>query len=368
MAEQSNGSPRLRQLGWWLALGVSACWCVAYTPAVFAFYTTVQNDYYVVNVVDDSVSFDSIGGFQVHTGFSHPAGAGKDITYNSAGSVNIGTSFSGIRIQGDNANVYTSDSHGAGTVDTVNNLDTYFSFEGPTPGYIGAGWRTMWDLFPEQLEIVQDVIVGGDEFDQAAVYHTVEIINGRNAQVELEWLNLLDFDTATDGGPKNSVERASGGVLVDNPNEYSHGPLFADELIRVSDYPMPGGYYAFWSLTFDPGFRPELDGEPLVATAPEEFQYVAWATAYDPANFLRENNVFDYAVDTSLDVATSLDSAGIARFQATVPQDGSVRFTQVIWAQPVPEPATLSLLASGLMGLAVLVWRRRPFADRCVGS
>jgi hypothetical protein len=215
----------------------------------------------------------------------------------------------------------------------------------------------MWDLFPEHLEIVQDVIVVGDEFDQAAVYHTVEIINGRNAPVELEWLNLLDFDTATDGGPENTVERAGGGVLVDNPNEYSHEPQFTDELVRVSDYPVPGGYDAFWSLTFDPGFRPELEGAPLVVTAPEEFQYVAWVAAYDPANFSIPNNVFDYVVDTSLDVATSLDSAGIARFRATVPQDGSVRFTQVIWARPIPEPSTAALAVAALV-LLLGLWRR----------
>jgi hypothetical protein len=311
------------------------------------FYTTIQNDFYVAHVVNDVSTSppDSIGGFQLHTGAAHPAGAGQDITYSSDGNVNIGTSFSGIRVNGDNARAYASDAHGGGTANPVKNLDAYFSTQGPTPGYAGAGWRTVWDLFDEQLQITQDVIAVGVEADKAAVYHTVEIVSGRGASTQVEWLNLMDFDTETDGGPAITVERFAGPVLVSNPHEYSHAPSFADELVRVSDFPAAGAYDAFWTLSHDPGLLPVLEGEPLAVTPPNRYQYVAWATAYNPANFAIAANVFDYAVDPTLDVATSIDSAGISLFVFKIPANGTVRFTQAFWAELVPEPAT-ALLAS----------------------
>ncbi len=323
-----------------------------------SFYTTVQNDFYVVNVVNDVSTSppDSIGGFQLHTGVAHPAGPGKDLTFGSSGNVNIGTSFSGLRVNNDNARVYTSDAHGAGTASPVNNLDAYFSTQGPTPGFVGSGWRTLWDLFDENLQITQDVIAVGVEADKSAVYHTVEIRSGAGASVQVEWLNVIDFDTETDGGPANTVERFAGPVLMSNPHEYAHAPTFPDELVRVSDYPAAGAYDAFWSLSYDPGLAPVLEGVPLAVTPPDRFQYTAWATAFNPANFSIAANVFDYAVDPTLDVATAIDSAGIAHFTAKIPTNGAVRFTQAFWVEAVPEPATSlpALLAS--LGLAL---RRR---------
>jgi hypothetical protein len=299
---------------------------------------------------------DSIGGFQLSTGASHGAGLNRNITFGSSGNVNIGTSFSGVRVNGDNARVYVSDAHGAGTANPVNNLDAYFSTQGPTPGFAGAGWRTVWDLSVEQLQITQDVIAVGVEADKSAVYHTVEIVSGRGASTQVEWLNLMDFDTATDGGPANDVERFSGATLVTNPHEYAHAPAFADELVRVSDYPAAGAYDAFWSLSYDPGLAPVLEGQALTVTTPNEFKYVAWAAAFNPANFAIAANVFDYAVDSGLDVATAIDSAGVAEFTAKVPAFGTVRFTQVLWAEPIAEPASVGL---GAWALGVVCATRR---------
>ncbi|MGI9458129.1 MAG: PEP-CTERM sorting domain-containing protein [Aeoliella sp.] len=346
----------------WIIIGLFLVnFCAAANS--YGVFTTVQNDYYVINVVNDTSTQppDSIGGFQLHTGPLHPAGPDKDITYGSSGNVNIGTSFSGIRVSGDNANAYTSDTHGAGTASPVINLDEFFSTQGATPGYASSGWRTHWDLFAEQLEIVQDVIAVGDHFDQSAIYHTVNIINGRNSPVQIDWLNLMDFDTNTDGGPSNTVERSGGIVLVENSHEYSHTPSLPDELVRISDFPGLGTYDAFWSISHDPGLRPVLEGEPLVVTTPDEFQFVAWATAFNPANFGLPLNVFDYLVDPTLDVATSLDSAGIAKFSATIPTNGSVRFTQVFWVQPIPEPSTLPLI---VLSLAILAFCRLQNVER----
>lgn len=336
----------------WTAAVYSLC-LAGRMPVCHAFYTTVENDFYVINVVNDTSTSppDSIGGFQMHTGVSHPAGFGKDVTYSSDGNVNIGTSFSGIRVNGDNAHVYTSDAHGGGTASSVNNLDAYFSTQGPTPGFVGSGWRTLWDLFDEQLEITQDAIAVGAEFDKSAIYHTVKIVNGRGASVEVEWLNLMDFDTLTDGGPSNTVERSSGAVLVDDPHEYLHAPSLGDELVRIGDFPGARAYESFWSLSYDPGFQPVLQGVPLTVTMPEEFKFVAWAAAYNPANFSISQNVFDYVVDPSLDVATSLDSAGIASFRAKIPAGESVRFTQIFWVVPVPEPGALVLTMLAVVGI-----------------
>lgn len=353
--------------GWRLRRGVRLAGVVVALGWLFAAWVsrgraiaTVQNDFYVINVANDTSTSppDSIGSFQMHTGVGHPAGPNKDITFGSSGSVNIGTSFSGIRVNGDNARAYASDAHGSGTANPVKNFDAYFSTQGPTPGFAGAGWRTVWDLFDEQLQITQDVIAVGVEADKSAIYHTVEIVSGRGASAQVEWLNLMDFETETDGGPANTVERFGGAALVNNSHEYAHAPSFPDELVRVSDFPAAGAYEAFWSLSYDPGLAPVLEGEALTATTPSQFKYVAWAVAFNPANFSVAANVFDYAVDGSLDVATAIDSAGLAAFTAKIPAFGSVRFTQVFWAEPIAEPASLSLAGYGLLLLGAVFQKR----------
>lgn len=318
-----------------------------------AFFTTVQNDYYVANVVDDTgaAAPDSIGGFQLHTGPAHPAGPNLPLNFGNQGNVNIGTSYSGIRVGGDNARVYTTDAKGAGAANPVNNLDGFYSTEGPTPGYGGAGWRTVWDLFPEQLEITQDVIVVGDAFENSAIYHTVEIRNGGSETALVEWLNLIDFDTVGDSGPNHTMERPGNLVFVDGPNEYTH-PTKIDEFVRVSDFPTPGAYEAFWTVTYETGLLPELEGEPLAITHADEYQFVAWSAAFDPSNFGIPANVFDYAIDPTLDVATSIDTAGIAKFQGVVPAGGSYRVTQAFWVRPIPEPTSAALVLVALAGLA----------------
>jgi hypothetical protein len=77
--------------------------------------------------------------------------------------------------------------------------------------------------------------------------------------------------------------------------------------------------------------------------------------------------VFDYEIDPAKAITGEGgpidDSAGIAKFTATIPSDGSARFTQVIFVRAIPEPSSAAILLLGCM-LAVVGradrgrWRR----------
>ena len=296
---------------------------------------TVQNDFYVASVRE--MADGKPGTLQVRTGQNHLAGDQLDMTFQSTPSnVNIGTSFSGIRVDGDNANAYTQGAQGS----VLNDLDTYWSFEEDTPGHDGRGWRTGWDLFQEQLEIIQDVIAVGEDADRSAIYHTVLIRNGRPGPVTIEWMNLYDWSTEQDGGPSATIVRPDGATIVpEQIHESLHAPG-SDELVRLQNYQGYPAYEVYLSLSHDLGILPEVDGDLLTTTTPDIHKFVQWDTAWNPSNFGLPFDVFDYEIDKAKDIATNgtgiNDSASISMFTATIPQNGEVRLTQVLFVRDAP--------------------------------
>jgi hypothetical protein len=341
-----------------------AGWLV-WAPQPARAIVTAQNDFYVVHVAEGSsaVPDSSIGSFQAHTGPAHPTGDMNDINFaSSPGNVNVGTGFSGIRLGGDDALAFSYGGSG-----DVNDLDPFFSSEGPTPGYVGSGWRTVWDLFTEQIEIVQDVIVVGSNVDAggtvsgAAIYHTVLVTSGRASDVSIEWLNLEDWATKLDDGPSSTIMRSGIGALgSEREFEFSHAPSFGDEFVRVRQFEVAPFYAVRLSLSHDPGLLPLLQGTPLATTTPDEYKFVQWETAWTPGTLGQPFDVFGYVVDADKNVAsdtsTTPDSAGISTFSAVLEAGRSLRFTQVLrvvpQATPVPDVGYAGLLALAALLLA----------------
>ena len=323
--------------------------------------STSSNDFYIVNVVDqDAPALNSIGSWQVRTGPMHDAGPDLDINFqHDVGGINVGTSFSGIRINSDNA--YTMDTSGEGAAASLSNLDAHWIAEGPSPGYAGNGWRTQWEILSESVLVTQDVLVVGASSSTAAIYHTVRIDNYGD-QKDVEWLNLVDLCLENDCGPVNSIVRSDGSTVVPTATkEFEHVPALPDELVKVNDSGNSAGYEAYWTLSHDPGLAPMLDGQPLQVTSPDKYQSVQWATSFFPSNFGIGPSVFDYAVDVNKtitgDGGTINDSAGIAYFSASMGRETSVRFTQALYVQKVPEPTGYCMAI--LLALGCLSQRRR---------
>jgi hypothetical protein len=316
----------------------------------------------VGNTIYDAAVLDAASGSQygswcASTGAAHAAGAGNNLIFNS---LSPGTSFSSLRVYHPSAPLtYTYGGSGGGI-----NMDTYFTGDGASPlTPAGQGWRTTWNIAPEHIGVIQDVLTvpppAGANSNNSAIYHTVLITNNdTSAWTAIGWRNLYDWTVESgalwDDGPNNRLEMANGVVVVPATTfEFAHSPVTAD-IARVSVDPGVATYQPLLGLAFDPGFRPDLP-----VTVPQEYDYASWPASVGTA--------FDY-VTTGLNVTG--DSAGLSwwgRFSGSAIEIGpgqSVRFTQVLFGvlpdEPppnvIPEPVTSTLC---LMGLGALALRRR---------
>lgn len=315
--------------------------------------SVLGNGFYSVGVGTLAGDGFGVGTWAAVTGALHPTGGGNDLMFaETGGAISPFTNYSTLRVY-----------EGGGTTDYAplvpfsgaagsEVLEQYLASESTSP--LGLGFRTVWGVTPEQLEVTQDVFVSGSTFEDSAIYHTVQVRNTGAGAKRIGWRNLYDWqvdDPETDDGPNNQVEVAGGAVVVAATTvEFSHTPG-AGEIVRVSIDPGVASYQPLLALGFDPEFE-----ELLSVTVPDEFAYTEWDGAFDSA--------FDYAVGG---VDVSADSAGLSWFgrdlaRARVLGPGeSVRFTQAIFGVvsqedppgPVPEPlSAVVLVGVGTAGLA----------------
>lgn len=271
----------LRSFGHALLVGMIAS-CLA--PAAAYAVGAVSNPIYEARV--DESADSSPGSWMAFTAAGHPTGAGNDLMFRefSGGTTQQNTNFSSLRVYdgGGGPIDYTFDGNGGGI-----DLDDFLTAEGATPmagifAGIVDGHRTEWDVTPEEITIIQDVVIVGTTFANSAIYHTVELTNTGSATRSVGWRNLYDWslDGPTDDGPSNQVELSDGTPVVPKTDfEFSHTPG-TDELVRVGISPGTPTYEPLLALGFDPGFLPSLP-----VTIPDEFAYVDWdgsfSTAFD---------------------------------------------------------------------------------------
>jgi hypothetical protein len=195
-------------------------------------------------------------------------------------------------------------------------------------------------------------VVVGTSYDTAAIYHTVQITNASGSDTTgVCWRNTYDWMMTAGGSthddPRNGVELSNGSqVVATTDREFSYTPS-TDDLVRVS-YP-GASYQPLLTLGYDPHLLPDLP-----TTRPDKYAMGWWSNVYD-------NSPFDYTVDPAH--TPPFDTVGLSWFghdeaSAYVLGPGeSVRFTQVLFAT-VPEPSTLVLLGTCIVGLLAYAWRR----------
>jgi len=294
----------------------------------------VSNAYYgiVIATLDDP-NGAGVGTWQAHTDALHPTGPYNDLLYDSGeGYAETWSSYSTLRVYDDNDTVrdYTPLGKGDGT---ALNLDPYAISEVAVGN---NGWRTTWNVAPEGIGVVQEILVAGDTLDGSAVYHTVRLTNTGDGERRVGWRNLYDWQVTEDDngsaidadGPSFIIENGGGDVVVpESIYEYDHVPG-AGEIVRVHASEGNSTYEVLLSLSYDPSLLP---GRPV--TVPESYAHVSWPASFD-ANF-------DYLADPSLDVAGADgdvdDTAGLSWFgksadSALVLQPGeTIQITQVLF-------------------------------------
>jgi hypothetical protein len=286
---------------------------------------TVSNGVYDVHVREVGDVNGRIGAWNAITGSAHDTGAGNDVIYRAA---NPFTSFSSLRVYRSTGVVDYTFGGQAG----AQNLDPLLASEGTSPlAPQGQGWRTVWNVGADGLRVIQDVIIVGTTMANSAIYHTVEITNTGGGPVRIGWRNLYDWDignpSATNDAPANQLESTCGNVLIPaTNNQFSHSPVTA-QIARVMTVSGAQTYQPLLGLTFDPGFRSDLP-----VTSPDQYVYASWQAS--------RNTAFDYPANNApVTGAPAGDSAGLSWFgrdaarARTVPAGGSVRFTQVLFAQ-----------------------------------
>ena len=286
------------------------------------------------------------GSWNAVTGPSHPTGPGNNILFQGT---RTDTNFSSLRIFDPTGTTrdYAFGGRGdrsLGGIGNVNNLDPYRTSESAGSVFGSNGFQTTWNLTPENLEIVQDLVAVGTTYDNSAIYHTVQLTNTGDSAISLGWRNLYDWtvnDPTPDDGPNNQIEVAGGGVAVPaTTNEFSYTPT-PGSFARVSVDPGVATYQPLLGLGYDPGFIATLP-----TTTPDLYNFVSWLQSQATA--------YDYTL-TGADVTD--DSAGLSYFTATLAPGQSTRFTQAIFAAvpngsipgdttSVPEPSSvISVLA-----------------------
>lgn len=301
---------------------------------------TISNGVYEVHV-QSTAEGTSAGSWNAVTDLGHEAGDGLDITFTA---VNPTSNFSSLRIFGTGGNADYAPSGRGGATD----LDSAVDSESQSPlAPAGEGWRTVWQLDAESLRIVQDVIVVGDDTQDSAVYHTVEIENFGTEPVRVGWRNLHDWSLTTlagnEDGPANALESVCGTtILGPTRDEFSHRPVAAG-WVRVDLPNQSSAYTPLLSLGFDPGLEPSLP-----VTVPDEYAFVNWGrtsgTAFD------DSIVGDTDLPDSAGVSWFGRSAALAR---EIAPGATVRFTQALFAfeeagcPPIP---TCAEVPYGLVG------------------
>ena len=297
----------------------------------------VTNDYYAIAVATlADTEGAGIGTWQAHTDALHPTGPYNDLLYDSGeGYAETWSSFSTLRVYDDNgtATDYTPLQKGGDDNATLVDLDPYAVSEGA----VGQnGWRTTWQVTPEDIGIVQEILVAGDTLEGSAVYHTVRLTNTGSGVRRVGWRNLYDWqvtedDNGTpsdDDGPSTIIETPDGTVLVpETIYEFDRVPG-PNEVVRIHASEGNSTYDVLLSVSYDPG---SLPGRPV--TVPDSYATVSWPASFDSS--------FDYAVDPSLDVAGADgdvdDTAGLSWFgktrdNAIILQPGqTVQITQVLF-------------------------------------
>ena len=309
---------------------------------------TVTNEYYAIAVATlQDPQGAGVGTWQAHTDALHPTGPYNDLLYNSGeGFAETWSSFSTLRIYDDNGTPtdYTPLQKGGDDNATLVNLDPYAVSEGAVGD---NGWRTTWQVTPEDIGIVQEILVAGDTLEGSAVYHTVRLTNTGSAVRRVGWRNLYDWqvtedDNGTpsdDDGPSSIIETPGGEVLVPETNYEFDRVLGPNEVVRIHASEGTSTYDVLLSVSYDPG---SLPGRPV--TVPDSYASVSW-----PASF---NSSFDYAIDPSLDVAGAGggidDTAGLSWFGKTretaiVLQPGqTIQLTQVLFGVVPDAPPPLA--------------------------
>jgi hypothetical protein len=324
-----------------------------------------SNAFYQVHVQSTPASGEPSGAFQYGswnavTGPSHPTGPGNNILFQGT---RTDTNFSSLRIFDPTGTTrdYAFGGRGdrsLGGIGNVNNLDPYRTSESAGSVFGSNGFQTTWNLTPENLEIVQDLVAVGTTYDNSAIYHTVQLTNTGDSAISLGWRNLYDWtvnDPTPDDGPNNQIEVAGGGVAVPaTTNEFSYTPT-PGSFARVSVDPGVATYQPLLGLGYDPGFIATLP-----TTTPDLYNFVSWLQSQATA--------YDYTL-TGADVTD--DSAGLSYFTATLAPGESTRFTQAIFAAvpngsipgdttSVPEPSSvISVLAFGALGAASQLKRKQ---------
>jgi hypothetical protein len=304
------------------------------------------------------------GSWNAVTGPSHPTGPNNHILYNVMleDGTTTNTNFSSLRIFDPTG---TTRDYAFGGRGNVNNLDNFWTSESAASVFGSNGFQTTWNLAPENLEIVQDLVAVGTTYDNSAIYHTVELTNTGTSSISLGWRNLYDWtvnDPTLDDGPNNQIEVANGGgvQVPATTNEFSYTPT-PGSFARVSVDPGVATYQPLLGLGYDPGLIATLP-----TTTPDLYNFVNW---YNPDTLTGSvATAYDYAL-TGENVTA--DSAGLSYFTATLAPGQSTRFTQVIFAAvpngsipgdttSVPEPSSvLSVLAFGALGAASQLKRKQ---------
>jgi len=347
---------------------------------------TFSNPFYEVHVQSTPAFGTPSGGPQYGswnavTGPSHPTGPNNHILYNVMlrDGTTTNTNFSSLRIFDPTGT--TRDyafggrgDHSLGGIGNVNNLDPYRTSESAGSVFGSNGFQTTWNLTPENLEIVQDLVAVGTTYDNSAIYHTVELTNTGDSAISLGWRNLYDWtvnDPIFDDGPNNQIEVAGGvGVVIPaTTNEFSYTPTpgsFARVSVDPIDPDLGVTYQPLLGLGYDPGFIATLP-----TTTPDLYNFVSWRQS--------QLTAYDYTVNPALNITYQNpdpdglrgDSAGLSYFTATLDPGQSTRFTQVIFAAvpngsipgdttSVPEPSSvLSVLAFGALGAASQLKRKQ---------
>jgi hypothetical protein len=304
------------------------------------------------------------GSWNAVTGPSHPTGPNNHILYNVMleDGTTTNTNFSSLRIFDPTG---TTRDYAFGGRGNVNNLDNFWTSESAASVFGSNGFQTTWNLAPENLEIVQDLVAVGTTYDNSAIYHTVELTNTGTSSISLGWRNLYDWtvnDPTLDDGPNNQIEVANGGgvQVPATTNEFSYTPT-PGSFARVSVDPGVATYQPLLGLGYDPGLIATLP-----TTTPDLYNFVNW---YNPDTLTGSvATAYDYALTGE---HVTADSAGLSYFTATLAPGQSTRFTQAIFAAvpngsipgdttSVPEPSSvLSVLAFGALGAASQLKRKQ---------
>lgn len=254
---------------------------------------TATNDFYAVYVLDEQ-NADGIGVYTFQTGANHPAGAFRDILYgggvpyssfNTIRSFTTGTDYTQTTYDPSSTNTVVSlDPFGSNTMLGTNGIRTTYVLPGPA-----APTQT-----PDQLTIIQDIIIHGSNFLSSSIEVTTRIVNNGSQPVSIGVRYLWDYQIGDDDGPTFQALGPDGAVLTHEAAMVS--PSFTDYMMADNDVnPNPPTLQIIASVNGPSSIVP-------TPTTPDLLEYACWGDS--------DSTAFDYVVDTNTDIATVNSTCG----------------------------------------------------------